>query len=168
MGSINRGTGPHRVRCVASSFFAGKRFCFRPPNCSKGYWCHIISPVFFGRSVRSRRVTKREARRRRREAGTSQLEENIAIRIVSANDNDITGGRGDGSAQGKESPQQSIPEGGFHHEKTRFSILRGHCSPACSSSALELRKMPWTDLPRHSTSKRGWLLSHAPLVRTTD
>ena len=33
----------------------------------KGYWCHIISPVFFGRSVRARHVSKAEAARRRRQ-----------------------------------------------------------------------------------------------------
>eukprot|EP00752_Nemacystus_decipiens_P002026 g1941.t1 len=32
-----------------------------------GYWCQSISPVFFGRSVRSRRITKAEAGRRRQE-----------------------------------------------------------------------------------------------------
>lgn len=142
MGSINRGTGPPRVRCVASSFSRGKRFCFRPPNRPKGYWCHIISPVFFGRSVRSRRVTKREARCRRKEAGISRLEENISIRVAGVNDNDIAGGRGDGSEEGKESPPPSIAGEGSHDETTRGSIMRGHCSPAFSSSVHELQKTP--------------------------
>lgn len=61
-------------------------------------------------------MTKREARRRRMEAGASRLEENIATRIAGINDNDITRGRGDGSEKGKESPPPSILEGGSYDE----------------------------------------------------
>ena len=39
----------------------------------KGYWCHCISPIFFGRSVRSRRVTKVEVRR------SKETEHNILL-----------------------------------------------------------------------------------------
>ncbi|CAM9124912.1 unnamed protein product [Hapterophycus canaliculatus] len=31
----------------------------------EGYWCHSISPVFFGRSIRGRHITKLEAARKR-------------------------------------------------------------------------------------------------------
>lgn len=44
----------------------------------KGYWCHVISPIFFSRSVRSRHVTKAEARRRRDEAQRQHKDEKPA------------------------------------------------------------------------------------------
>ncbi|CAM9792577.1 unnamed protein product [Ascophyllum nodosum] len=49
---------------------AGRR---RKIDSWEGYWCHCISPIFFGRSVRSRRVTKVEARR------SKETEHNILL-----------------------------------------------------------------------------------------
>lgn len=38
----------------------------------KGAWCHSISPVFFGRSVRGRHLSKAEAARRRQEGAKAE------------------------------------------------------------------------------------------------
>ncbi|CAM9362061.1 unnamed protein product, partial [Scytosiphon promiscuus] len=43
----------------------------RVMNTWEGYWCHSISPVFFGRSIHGRHVTKLEAGRRRQGQGAA-------------------------------------------------------------------------------------------------
>lgn len=53
---------------------------------SQGFWCHNISPVFFGRSTRSLHVTKAEIRRR---LGLTALEKSMATAVTMEAETDM-------------------------------------------------------------------------------
>ncbi|CAM9326541.1 unnamed protein product, partial [Ectocarpus sp. 12 AP-2014] len=71
----------------------------------EGYWCHSISPVFFGRSVLGRHITKEMARRRQEEdAAAAQLAATPSDPAVSTAVS-MSGGE---SGEGHETPDGTV------------------------------------------------------------
>ncbi|CAM9350037.1 unnamed protein product [Ectocarpus fasciculatus] len=69
----------------------------------EGYWCHSISPVFFGRSVLGRHITKEMARRRQ--------EEDTAAAKLAATPSDPAASTAVNTIGGKSGEGNEIPDG---------------------------------------------------------
>ncbi|CAN0351806.1 unnamed protein product, partial [Ectocarpus sp. 8 AP-2014] len=71
----------------------------------EGYWCHSISPVFFGRSVLGRHITKDIARRRQEEDATAAQLAATPSDLAASTAVNTSGGE---SGEGHETPDGTV------------------------------------------------------------